>query len=85
MCQRARILSSKLINLKNAKNKPKFVNLLNPDLSEIEDPLPEINMTNKTVHVFGHFDQPLFLSLCKVKHPHVLKFNFKGENTENMP
>ena len=40
--------------------------LLNPDFREIEDKLPEeINMMYKTVRVFGHFDKPVFLSLCK--------------------
>jgi len=71
MRERAMILSSKLINLKKEpiplqiREMPD--NLLNPDMREIEDRLPpEINMMYKTVRVFGHFDKPVFLSLCKV-------------------
>ena len=75
------ILASKLINLKkepiplNVKEMPD--NLLNPDMREIEDRLPpEINMMYKTVRVFGHFDKPVFLSLCKVRLP-TTKFDSK--------
>ena len=36
-------------------------------MDEVEGRLPpEINMMYKTVRVFGHFDKPVFLSLCKV-------------------
>ena len=43
--------------------------LLNPDMDEVEGRLPpEINMMYKTVRVFGHFDKPVFLSLCKVNY-----------------